>query len=134
MKINILTPALWAILALTLACAPVTVQAQTSTNSPVASAPAPAGPTATKPAKTPYEGTVTAIDKTSVTVATATGPLTLAITGTTKLAKDRIHAKTTDFAVGDKVTGHYVTDATGALSASSLYTKTPKAAPAPAAQ
>lgn len=133
MKINIPTPALKAILGLALISAPVTAPAQTPAAAPAPAASAPA-PAAAKPAKTAYEGSITAIDKTSVTVATATGSLTLAITGTTKIAVNQVHAKVTDFAVGDKVMGHYSTDAAGALSASSLYKKTPKPAAAPAAQ
>jgi hypothetical protein len=131
MKINIHTQALRAIIGLALISAPVTAQAQTPTPAPAASAPADA---ATKPAKTPYEGSITAIDSTSVTVTTATGSLTLALTGKTKMAVDQVHAHVTDFAVGDKVKGHYSTEAGGALSASSLYKKTQKTAAAPAAQ
>ncbi len=135
MKITLSIPALATILALALAGAPVTAQAQTSTNSPAATAPADAAPTTPKPAKTPYAGTITAIDGKSVTVTTDSGALTLAITPTTKIAKDKgVHGKVSDFAVGDKVTGHYTTDAAGAISATTLYKKAPKPAAAPAAQ
>lgn len=136
MKITLLTPALVAILGLALAGAPVTAQAQTSTNAAAASAPAKVATTKTKTkksAKTPYEGSVTAIDATSVTVATTKKTLTLAIASTTTYLKDGKKATLADFAVGDKVTGSFTTDATGATTACSLHKKTPKAAATPAA-
>jgi hypothetical protein len=129
MKITLLTPALVAILGLALAGAPVTAQAQTSTNSPVATAPA----KATKPAKINYTGSITAIDAASVTVASTKKTLTLAITPTTKFNKDKTAATLADFAVGDKVTGSYSTDATGAMTANSLNKKTVKPAATKAA-
>jgi hypothetical protein len=151
MKITFLTPALVAILGLALAGAPVSVQAQTTTNTPAAAAPATA--TAPKAAhmksdKTNYEGTITALDAGSVTVTTTKAPLVLAIAPTTKFAIMKGHKKTpataADFAVGDKVTGSYTTDATGALTAYSVHKKAlktaaadpaaaPAAPPAPAA-
>ena len=130
MKLTLLTPALVAILGLALAGAPVTAQAQTSTNSPVADAPAKAPAkakakaTATKPAKPEYSGSITAIDATSVTVASTKKTLTLAITSKTTFKKDRAVATLADFAVGDKVTGSYSTDASGAMTANSLHKKT----------
>jgi hypothetical protein len=148
MKITFLTPALVAILGLALAGVPVTAQAQTTTNAPAA---APAATPPSKPAKkassTPYGGTITAIDASSVTVTSTKKTLTLTFTPKTSFKKDKKKATLADFAVGDKVTGSYDTDATGALTAHSLYkktAKTPKAAapaaaapataPAPAAQ
>jgi hypothetical protein len=120
MKITLLTPALAAILGLALAGAPITAQAQTSTNSaPDTSAPAPA-----KAKKTPFKGLITAIDATSVTVASKEKTLTLAITPQTTFKKDRTSADLADFAVGDKVTGSYSTDASGAMTANSLHKKT----------
>jgi len=130
MKITLLTPALVAILGLALAGVPVTAQAQT-TNAP--STAAPAKEKKTKP--TEYKGSITAIDATSVTVANKEKTLTLAITPTTTFKKDKAAATLVDFAVGDKVTGSYTKDASGALTASSLHKKTekPAAAAAPAA-
>ena len=119
MKIILLTPALVAILGLALAGAPVTAQAQTSTNSAAASAPAKTK--APKPAKTRFSGSITAIDATSVTVASTKKTLTLAIAPTTTFQKDGKTATAADFAVGDKVTGSYTTDATGATTAASLH-------------
>ncbi len=75
----------------------------------------------TKPV--PYKGTITAITATSVTVQAAKGPITLAITADTKFRGGKSAA---DFAVGDKVTGSYTTDATGALTAHSLHKKKAK--------
>jgi hypothetical protein len=127
MKISLLTPALVAILGLALAGAPVTVQAQTSTNSAPAAAAAASTPAkVTKTAKIPYKGSITAIDATSVTVASKDKTLTLAITPKTTFKKDKMVATLADFAVGDKITGSYSTDATGAMMANSIHKKTPK--------
>jgi hypothetical protein len=135
MKITLLTPALVAILGLALAGAPITAQAETSTNSTTAVVPAPAAttpPTTVKAKKTRFKGSITAIDATSVTVANTKKTLTLAITPDTKFKKDNDPATLADFAVGDKVTGSYSTDATGAMTANSLNKKAPKPAAAPA--
>jgi hypothetical protein len=126
MKITLITPALVAILGLALAGATVSAQAATTTNSPSATAPA-------KAAKTKYSGSITAIDATSVTVATAKKVLTLAITPKTTFKKDTKAATVADFAVGDTISGSYTTDSTGATSASSLIKKSTAAAtPTPA--
>jgi hypothetical protein len=122
MKITLLTPALVAILGLALAGATVTAQAATSTNAASATA------TAKKPAKTEYSGAITAIDASSVTVASTKKTLTLAITPKTTFKKDKVAATLADFAVGDKVTGSYSADSTGATTANSLNKKTAKTA------
>jgi hypothetical protein len=129
MKITLLTPAFAAILGLALVGASITAHAQTSTNA------APAAPVSTsmppkvkKMTKTPYEGSITAMDASSITVTTTKATLTLAITPKTTFKKDKVKATLADFAVGDKVTGSYTTDATGAMSAASVHKKTPKAA------
>ena len=129
MKITLLTPALAAILGLALAGAPVTAQAQTTTNSTTAAAPVPAAapsPATVKVKKPRFKGSITSIDATSVTVANTKKTLTLAITPTTNFKKDGDVATLADFAVGDKVSGSYSTDATGAMAANSLNKKTPK--------
>jgi hypothetical protein len=140
MKITLLTPALAAILGLALAGAPVTAQAQTSTNTAPATAAAASAPAkVAKTTKTAYKGSITAIDAASVTVASTKKTLILAIAPTTTFLKDGEPATLADFAVGDKVTGSYTKDATGAMTAASLHKKTPKtpattvapAAPAP---
>jgi hypothetical protein len=134
MKISLFTPALVAILGLALAGAPVTAQAQTSTNSAPATAAAASTPAkVTKTAKVPYKGSITAIDASSVTVANTKETLTLAITPKTTFKKDKVVATLADFAVGDKVTGSYTKDATGALTANSIHKKTVAAAATPAA-
>jgi hypothetical protein len=132
MKITLFTPALVAILGLALAGAPVSVHAQTSTNASAATAPS----KPTKAGKTQYSGTLTAIDAggTSITVTSTKKTLTLAIASTTTFKKDKMAATLADFAVGDKVTGSYTKDAaTGAMTASSVHTKTAKTAKMPAA-
>src|SRR5271156_5805601 len=111
MKIPLLTPALAAILGLALAGAPVTAQAQTSTNSAATTA-APTTPApATVPKPTRFRGTITAIDATSVTVANKEKTRTLAITPKTTFKMGKTDATLADFAVGDKVSGSYSTDA-----------------------
>ncbi len=152
MKINLLTPALVAFLGLALAGATSTAQAQSSTNAPATNAPTAvttmpmSGPAKVMASKsTRYSGTITAIDATSVTIANTQKTLTLAITPQTKFKKNKIVATLADFAVGDKVSGSYFTDATGAMTAKSIYKKTsmapatstaapatPAATPAPA--
>jgi ketopantoate hydroxymethyltransferase len=119
MKNTLLTSALVAILGLAFVGAPVTAQAQ-STNATAATAPK----AKTKEAKTPYKGSITAIDASSVTVANKSTTLTLAIAATTKFEKDKKPATIADFAVGDMVTGSYTKDATGAMTAASLHKKT----------
>ena len=136
MKITLPISALAAILGLALAGAPVTLQAQT-TNAPAATTPAAAAPApATKPAKvtkTPYKGTLTAVDTTgnTITISTSmkdpTKTLTLSIAPTTKISKDKAPATLADFTVGEKVTGSYTKDATsGTMTAASLRFNTPK--------
>jgi hypothetical protein len=122
---NILIPAFVAIVGLALIGAPVTAQAQTSTNATAPAAPSTAPKVKEKKAaKVEYKGSITAIDATSVTVANSKKTLTLALTPTTKFKKDKVTATAADFAVGDKVTGSYTTDASGAMTAASLYKKT----------
>jgi hypothetical protein len=147
MKIPFLTPALVALVGLAFIGAPVTVRAQstdTTTSAPAAAtAPAPTTmtPSATtkhhKSGKTPYTGSITAIDATSLTVASTKRTLTLAISPTTKFAtkegKKLTAATEADFAVGDMVTGSYTTDATGAMTAYSVHKKKPMTTAAPAA-
>ena len=142
MKINLRTSALAAILGLALAGVPVTVKAQTPTTpaTPTTEA-APATPAPAKvkkPKPTPYSGTLTAIDTTgnTITVASTAKLLTLTIAPTTKIKKDKVVATLADFAIGDKVTGSYIKDATtGALTAYSLHkgAKAAKKASKPAA-
>jgi hypothetical protein len=134
MKNTFLTSALVAIVGLALVGAPITAKAQTN-------APATTAPTDTttpkakkKSGKIQYEGSITAIDASSLTVATTKKTLTLAIAPTTKFAikgkKDKTPATVADFAVGDKVTGSYTVDATGAMTAASVHKKAVAAATA----
>ena len=127
MKINLITPALVAIVGLALAGAPLTAQAETSSSTSTSTA---APEKKEKAKKTPYMGSITAIDAKSVTVASSDKTLTLAITPDTKFKKDKEEATLSDFAVGDKVTGSYSKDDSGALTANSLHKKTDKTAAA----
>jgi hypothetical protein len=137
MKINHLIPAFAAALGLALASAPVTVKAQTSTAS-VTTAPAStttAKASKEKSGKTQYTGSITAIDASSVTVQTSKETLALAIDAKTKFRLNGGKGKKTRstasaFAVGDKVTGSYSKDASGAMTAASVDKAAPPAAPA----
>jgi len=140
MKTTFLTTALAAFLGLALAGAPITAKAQT-TNTPAATAPEATPKKHKHKDSTSYEGSITAISATSLTVASTKKTLTLAIAPTTKFAtlvgKKKTPATAADFAVGDKVTGSFSTDATGAMTAASVHKKAtaaaaPAAAPAPA--
>jgi hypothetical protein len=124
MKLTSLSTALAAVLGLAL-CA-TAASAQTNT-APMTSAPATTVSTApmtasTKAKKTPYKGTLSAIDASgaSITVQGATGPMMLKIMPNTKY---RGAAALTDFAVGDMVTGSYVKSDDGTMCAYSLHKK-----------
>jgi hypothetical protein len=144
MKITLPITALAAVLGLALAGAPVTVQAQTSTTAPATTAPATTAPAttaaapATAPAKakpTRFGGILTAVDTTgnTITITDKTkAARTFSIAPTTKITKDKKPATLADFTVGEKVGGSYSTDATGAMTATTLNTNTMKAK-APAA-
>jgi hypothetical protein len=121
MKLNLLTSAFAAVLVLACApvqaddmAAPVTTSASTSTTTTTS--------TTVSMKKVPYKGTITAVDTTAntVTIQGLNGTMTLAITPMTKYKGG---AALTDFAVGDKVTGSYTKDASGAMTAHSLHKK-----------
>lgn len=110
--------ALFSLVAAALMAVPSAVRAQDT------SAPAAPATTETKPAKqknadaTRFHDAITAIDTTGSTFTVGENKIT--ITPTTKISKNGVKAKLTDFAVGDKVTGAYKKSATGELSALSL--------------
>jgi hypothetical protein len=120
MKLTLLSSALAAVLVL--ACTPV----QAQTPAPVATS-TPGMAASTTPAMSmkpvPYKGTITAMTATAVTVQGAKAVMTLAITPDTKYRGGKA---VTDFAVGDKVTGSYTKDASGAMTAYSLHKKKAK--------
>ncbi len=119
MKITLPITALAAILGLALAGIPV--HAQTTATAPAA-APTATPTKAASAKKTPYSGTLSAVDASSITITDKTAAAkTLAIAPTTKFLKDGKTATIADFAVGDKVTGSFTTDATGKLTAASLH-------------
>ena len=66
-------------------------------------------PAVKKHAGQTFAGKITAVDTTAntVTVAAADAPLTLNITSSTKITKDKNPATLADFAVGDSVDGTY---------------------------
>jgi hypothetical protein len=118
MKPYLLSTALAAVLGLALCGAAVNAQADATTTT---TAPA----TSTKVTKTPYKGSITAIDTAggSITVQAASGPLTLKIDSATKYRGGKSLA---DFAVGDAVTGSYIKGDDGTLTASSVHKKKAK--------
>jgi len=119
MKLTFQIPALVAVIGLALACAPVSLQAQTT-------------PTTAAPAKTAkakpvaYSGSVTAIDSAanSITVTNGSKALMLSVAPTTKFKVDKKTATLAEFAVGDAVTGSYTTDEAGKTTAYSVHKKT----------
>jgi ribosomal protein S1 len=116
MKSSLLKSALVAVAGLAL-CAPLVVNAQTP-----AAAPAPAAAPSTKAEKpTAYKGVVKSVDASSLVVTTTTGDLTLAIATTTKVKNDNKKADITAITVGEKVTGSYTKDDTGAMTAYSIH-------------
>ena len=138
MKIPLLSTALAAVLGLALCGTAVNAQ---TTNAPAATTTAPAPTAATPKAKSSYTSypkgaTITSISDTSVVLNTSKGPLTLAIDAKTTIQVNKKKAAVTDFAAGDAVTGSYVTNADGTLTAHSLRKKKAAAAAmaAPAAQ
>jgi Cu/Ag efflux protein CusF len=114
MKLNFLILALVAAFGLSLACP---AHAATTNTAPVMTAPA--------VKKTPYKGTLTAVDTatSTITVKGAKDTLMMTVTPTTKFKGG---ASLADFKVGDNVTGSYVKDETGKMTASSLHKKVAK--------
>jgi len=112
-------------LAAVVLCAPVAVHAQTDTTNPIATAPVKNPDKTAKKAKTKtdkiqYTGTVKSIDATSVVVTTKKGDLTLAINDKTEIKNDKKKAAATDLTTGEKVTGSYLKNADGTMTACSL--------------
>ncbi len=116
MKPTLLSTALAAVVVLALSG--TAVHAQTNTMAAPATSTAPS----TKVTKTPYKGSITAIDASggSITIQAASGPMTLKITATTKYKGGKSLA---DFAVGDTVTGSYTKGDDGSMTAYSLHKK-----------
>ena len=124
MKHNFLITALVAIVGFAFIGAPLKAQ---STNAPADTSSTAPKKEKKKSDKIQYAGSITAIDASSITVATTKKTLTLAIAPTTKFAtkdgKKLTPATAADFAVGDAVTGSYSTDASGTLTAASVHKK-----------
>jgi hypothetical protein len=114
-------------LAAAVLCAPVAVQAQTDTTNPIATSPvqspAPAKSVKAKTGKIPYRGTVKSIDASSIVVTTSKGDMTFAIDAKTKVAVDKKKAAVTAVTAGEMVTGSYMKDASGNMTAASIHAK-----------
>jgi hypothetical protein len=134
MKFTFATTAFAALLGLALAGTSVHAQMDsTPSSSPAPAATTPStgtmAPTMTMK-KTPYRGTITAIDTSAntITIQSKKGTMTLMINDQTKYKGGKALG---DFAVGDKVSGSYLKDDSGTMTACSLHKK-PAPAPAPA--
>jgi hypothetical protein len=120
MKSSLLKLALAAIVV----CAPVALHAQTDTTNPIATTPVknPEASTAsTKMKKTAYSGTVKSIDASSVVVTTSKGDMTFAISPATKVKVDKKTAPLASVVTGEKVTGSFMKDADGTMTAASIH-------------
>jgi ribosomal protein L19 len=133
MKLNLISPALAAIVGLAIASAPLTASAQSTNAAPMSTsttgttaAVAPKAKEKSKSSYTAYSGTLSALDATSVTVTTKKGDLKLMVDSTTMVQVDKKKAEFSSFAVGDKVTGSYATGADGTMTAHSLRKKSTK--------
>jgi hypothetical protein len=129
---HIITTALAAIAGLALSCTAVSAQTTNTTTAPAATTQDTAPATVTsssKAKKITYKGSVTAVDTAanSITVqgAASKPPLTLMVTPATKY---KGATALTDIAVGDHVSGSYTKDASGVLTAASIYKKVKKTA------
>ena len=119
MKLTLLTPVLASILAM--ACVPALADASAAA-SVANSSSSTSSSTATSSKKIPYKGTITAVDSSAntVTIKGAKSTMTLLVTPATKFKGG---FALVNFAVGDVVTGSYMKDATGAMTAASLHKK-----------
>jgi hypothetical protein len=137
MKLPLLTPALVAVLGLALAG--TSLHAQTNAAPAAPDSTAASDTTAAAPAakaKSMFGGTVTAVDAAGMTLSVHSKKHDVVVKITPK-TKFKNATSLTDIAVGDKVMGAYKTDASGALMATVVNKKMPKAdaaATAPAAQ
>jgi hypothetical protein len=115
MKLTFITPALVAVLGLALAGTTLHAQTAASTTSSSTTT----STSSTKMTKKQYGGTITAVDTAAntVTVKSKKHTLTLTVDASTKFKNA---AALSDFAVGDKVSGSYMKDAAGTMSACTL--------------
>ncbi len=107
-------------------CVPVALHAQTNAVNPIATSPVQNPPmqsstSSTKMTKTPYKGTLKSMDAASVVVTTSKGDMTFAIDDKTKVNNDHKMAKLTDLTVGEKVTGSFVKNADGTMTACTVH-------------
>jgi hypothetical protein len=127
MTTSLLKSALVAVVGFALS-ASVALHAQTNAVNPIATSPVQnpttqstdSSATSTKVVKTAYTGTLKSNDGSSVTVTTDKGDLKLTIDPTTKIAANHKKAALTDLTVGEKVTGSYVKNDDGTLTAASI--------------
>ncbi|MCE0484334.1 MAG: hypothetical protein LV479_08870 [Methylacidiphilales bacterium] len=132
MKKSLFTTALPALLGAALVSLPFTLHAQTT---PTATTTAPAAKSTAKSKYTSYAGKLTAIDTANndVTVTGTKRTLILNLATTTTYQVDKKSATLSSFAVGDKVTGSYLKNADGSLTAHSLHKSTVRKSAAKAA-
>jgi hypothetical protein len=137
MKLNLICSALVATVGLALASAPLTTSAQMTNSAPMSSSGTMTGTStpmmSAAPSKkekkgdyTPYMGTISAMDGSSVTVTTKKGDMKLMVDSSTMVQIDHKKAELSSFATGDKVTGSYMTGSDGTMMAHSLRKKSSK--------
>jgi len=128
----LLKSALTAVAGLAL-CAPLALSAQTTTPTATSAATS-AVTTSTKVKKTEYRGTVKSVDTAAntITVTNKKGDMTLTVTTATKILQNKKTATLADITMGEKVSGSFIKDATGAMTAASIHGHTAPAAAAPA--
>jgi hypothetical protein len=119
MKHILLKSALCAVAGLALG-APLALSAQTATSMTTSTT-----TTSTKVKKTEYHGMVKSVDTAAntITVTNKKGDMTLSVTPTTKIMQNKKPATLADITMGEKVSGSYIKDATGAMMAASIHGK-----------
>lgn len=98
-------------------CAPLALNAQTNTMTTSSSTMSTT--TSTKMKKTEYHGMVKSVDTAAntITVSNKKGDMTLTVAPTTKITQDKKPATLADITMGEKVTGSYMKDASGTMTA-----------------
>ena len=113
-------------------CAPLALNAQTNTMTTASST---MSTTSMKMKKTEYHGMVKSVDTAgnTITVTNKKGDMTLTVAATTKIMQNKKPATLADITMGEKVSGSYTKDASGAMTAASIHGKSMPAMTAPAA-
>jgi Cu/Ag efflux protein CusF len=121
LKSSLLKSALVAVVGLAL-CAPVALHAQAAATT-TTTASTTSTTTVAKVKKIRYTGTVKSVDTAAnaITVTCKKGDMTFAVTPMTKITSNKAPAALTDITMGEKVTGSFVKNADGTMTAASIY-------------